>query len=890
MSTPTHSFSPDAVATLFSMSTVNDGQFRSYPKGNIVVILTAGQNSRRIKELKSEVYKHDPKLVKKLRFVELSTRKKGQCTHKKTATTTAPAIGHREYIRKAIGPYIATASLIVCMNFDVLQCILSSRSPTGNIRTLAPYRGSTYITEYLFGIPMKVMDDISKTYVSAFNKSSSEYENSQAQAIELFRFDVMNLVSLYHNTRSAISNFEETFNIVENTPSSISTFVSWLSKQITVALDFEVSLGETTCIGISGTTDGTMDTASTYLLPLVNPLMPANLHMPVETYLTLIDRIFSHPCPKFWHNMAFDLAQAMRINTFLRVPDTSGPHHDTMLMWNSLYSRLPQSLACLSSCVVPSYYFWKQEIKGSPKDKAKKSKYAVPQTYEGLFSYWQYCGRDCYNTLASAIAIAPAVKLNPIPNAMYTRMRAFALGPLMETNMLGVRLNREVYNSNIAGYREATRKGELDLYTASNGLSIRYDTVKGKRKTVHSNITTCQWLYDILGAEEIPAHGRTSAAPALSVVQHQSPLLKKAISIIHDYREPAKQLQSFQSTPLLTHRYSTSYSQLPYTGRLNSTSSPFFKGGNLQNITPEMRDFVLPEAGHILVEADYSAADLYHIAAACGDPHMMETVFDPTIDSHLYNASIFLDLPYDELKRAKDAKEDWVVGKYGVRPGFKPIGHGSNYWMLPATCAIQVGQDMIHAAAQRQGMNTTNWTQAHRNVYIAKLMQKYFREFPELITFRDTAYSDLQANHGHAECYGQNSCYFPMWNVLREKQSLTRELLAFYGQGGTAGMVNIALGELYYGGTLSRWNAKIVMQTHDSFTFSIPYSHYVNPDCLNSILTVMQEPCYFNDTEFVVPVEAKAGFAWGKSMVELPPILTKDSLALAALSTIDKLA
>lgn len=842
-------------------------------------LLGSGQNVNRANYIKTAVGRLDQSALMAILFKQIVTRGKDGFIKKKpnTQDTYVLTPDYLDTLRQQVAPMLPNCSLIVINNADILKATLEATAPMGTIKTLAPYRGSVFIMDLFDGVPALVVDDVSKLYVPDFSaKFGGKYENNKGQAYGLLKHDLRKAIRLWQNPDLVKNNFADNFRIVNQ--QTIPEYLDWLSKQKVGALDTEVSMGEITCLGITGTPDYTMGSAQTWILPIINTQNENSLHMHPLAYLACLEATVNHTgMIKPWHNSQYDLSQLLRINTFTPnekplypdIPSTYAGkdylHQDTQHMWGAFQARLPQSLAAMSSCLLDNYYYWKGEIAGTAVDNQTQKKYAVPTTRDGLLVYWQYCGRDCHNTLASFIRLIPIVFTSPNMKATYAQKMRFSVGPLLHIGMRGMTYDPEE-TVKLFKELEGERDKALDaLEEASLGLFHKDNPPTPALLTF--------WLYDVLRAESPKGRLRKSDAPTRSIIADQSLALFRAVELIEAYSEPKALINSTRKRTYDAYKHPTSLGQLPYTGRFSSGKSPFFKGGSAQNMNWRMKSRILPDAAdHCLLDIDLSSADLYGFVSFCLDPTMLDVVLDPAIDNHLYNASIFLGKPIEELMEAKANGEEWLMGKTGVRQGFKPVGHGSNYLMAAFTCTIQMGRKNIDPAARAMGLNPDKWVLNDRVKFVSSLMAKYFTRFPGQKGLRKWLADSIKANKGWVTPVGGRSVHFPMWDSPDEVRNVLSEALALLGQGSTAGVMNKGLDELYFTpykdgkSFLNYYSSRVIMQTHDSLTISMPIHHAYENNVLPDLLTRLSNHVINNGIGYTIPCDVNIGTRWGKSM------------------------
>ena len=885
---------------------VNNTELRVKPnskQGKILWLMGSGDNIRRRKYITSRIDQLDPYLRTRLEIVELNDKITPLLVPKpKTKNTKMVADGYKAKIQNRLDMKLRNASIVVVNDFAVLACLLASTTGHGNKKTLASFRGSTYVNDLFHGIPALVIEDASKCYTPDFG-TLGKGESTKAQNVQWFLSDLRKMQRLFNEPNLAQDNFDERLKIVQSSYKSkeggyrvaqpkddgiinVNEFIAWLTRQSIMALDYETSLGWQTCLSITGIENNDITTAQTWILPCVNPLHDDNQHMPIHEYLTLHEMVLTTDCPKIWHNGNYDLIYTFKYNVVAR-----NHQHDSMLMWHSINPRMPQSLAAVASAFSDSYYYWKDEIKGGQDEKKANTKYAVPTSRQGLLTYWRYAGLDTWHTLHSFIKMLDIYCANPEVSYNYTKELALMRGPILETNIRGVKVSRKKLTQLLDDNRDKKEKALASLRKASNGIIDK-----------HTNTETVDWLYHTLLAPPPPKKaGRKTAYSVdqkqLTLVAEEGPILANAIRIMNKHSHYKKRDEMYsppnqhKASGLKLRYYNREHSRLhysyglkPYTGRCNCTGSSLWDGLNMQNIPAEMRGFVEADDGKFLIDVDYSQADLYHFAVACNDPQMMANVFDDR-DTHAVHVEMILQVPYEDVIKWKKYPEDSPEYKFvndpikGVRQIIKKLSHGGNYGMTPPTAYLNAGRESLDAAASILGISQKNWRRANYYDLCERLLEPYFESYPRQKKWRVELVEECVANEGYMTCFGGLTVYFDDWRRPKDHPKLMRDLLAFYGQGGTSGMINEAMLQLYYGPSkgdptksfLRYNNIDLLLQTHDSLTYQAPVSFLRNKKGINELLTIMELKCNYKGVEYVVPCEMNIGHRWSKSMPEIKP-------------------
>lgn len=956
---PPHVFNEQDFAAIAS-SRVNNCDIRVLDdpsKGKILWLLGGGDNTKRIKYILGRLERTDPLLPKRVVFVPCNTiSSKILIPKPKTKATQMVRPDYKEVLANHLGPRINSASVVVINDFSVCAALLADSTGHGTKKTLAAFRGSTYVNDLFHGVPALVIEDASKCYVPTFASPTGKHENTKAQNVQFFDYDLQKLSRLFADPTRAKSNFDETFNIVNGAHVSHYTGVSgtrsyntaqsnpltpwynaqeymeWLGRQTLLAIDTELSLGYITTFTVTGIENNDPATIKTWAIPYVNPTTPTNEHMTFVAWYTLFQATLHTQTPKIWHNGNFDLAHAIRYNL-----PPNGINHDSMLAWHALNPQMPQSLAAVSSIFNDDYYFWKDEIKGGSDEKKANTKYAVPTSRNGLLTYLRYAGLDTHHTMQAFLSLMANVGSSPQALYNYAKEYALARGPLLSTNLRGINVDSKEFNRLIKKEREATKAGLLALREASNGI-VNSGT----------DAECIQWLYKTLGAPTPPAKaGRKNPLSVdqkqLILVAEKHPIFARAIEVIRGHREHKKRVDMYSPpnadkagglklTPLPEGRtrFRHSYSLKPYTGRLACSGSAYFDGTNSQNIPAKMRSFLRADAGKVLIDIDYSQADLYHFAIACGDEAMIKTIFDDR-DTHAVHVEMILQVPYDEVMAGKRSNDPFVVDPIkGVRQIIKKLSHGGNYGMSPPTAYVNAGRESLEAAAGYLGKANAKWTRSNYYDFCEELLVPYFDAYARQKIWRRELVKECVANEGYMTCFGGLTVYFDDWKRPKDHSTLMRALLAFYGQGGTAGMINQAMLDMHYrsdtagniralgweesgaaksygntthahrytgetvyqAGTpsdprtsfLAGNNIELLLQTHDSLTYQTPVTALLEKNIVNKLLTAMELQCNFNGRDYVVPCEVNIGHRWSKAMPEIKRDATDTQLVMALLA------
>jgi DNA polymerase-1 len=238
-----------------------------------------------------------------------------------------------------------------------------------------------------------------------------------------------------------------------------------------------------------------------------------------------------------------------------------------------------------------------------------------------------------------------------------------------------------------------------------------------------------------------------------------------------------------------TGRVHTSYSlAATSTGRLSSNDP------NLQNIpirTEEgrkIREAFVPEAGWLLVSADYSQIEL-RILADMADIPTLKDAFARDIDIHRVTASQMFGVPVDQV--GPDLRRSAKTINYGIVYGIGPFG-----------------------LAQRLGI-----PQAQAKAYI----DSYFEQYPGIRAYMDKAKAEAREK-GYVRTLWGRRCYVPEINVKLPSRRAYAERAAINApiQGTAADIMKRAMIRTWRDLKRDLPEVRMLLQVHDELVFEVP--------------------------------------------------------------------
>lgn len=672
----------------------------------------------------------------------------------------------------------------------------------------------------------------------------------------------------------------------------------WLLECECISVDIETACwpSQITCCGYTGIRkDGRV---RGFVIPFYDPRKTDGCFWEseedhVEAFLTM-RRINESPALKVLQNGNYDASYFVRDNVGLE-----NFLLDTMLMWYSMFMELPKSLDFISSVLIDSYQYWKDDIKGlDNKDEV---------TQFGLEKYWRYNCLDTYYTLF---------------NALYL-LRAFKDSPAIQWNYRDVFMrSRSGFSMSMRGIKADFNKLREHREALGREAKVAIErfryTIADPTFNINSPDQKQEFLYNVLGATPRNARGRvckanekpSSGAVAIKQIKNDHPLFDYILRALEGAMVPDKQMSNITGRldaegkvkggiRFLTDRLRTSYNAAgTETTRYSSKGSAFWDGTNLQNIRDKYRNFAVADEGCILIDVDYSQSDDFFMGFESEDKHKIEVLASGR-DGHCVHGELFFKRPYDELVAGKNEIQPdgnkgapWCVHPiYGIRQLSKKIVHAANFNMTPPTLyLVLMGKDATIAAMKYLGESKADtWNQSQLIEGGGLLLNAYRREYPRLTDrgyFRDLK-EKLLLDAQLTNAFGITRRF-----IGDPKDSGTiREAAAFMGQSGTAGNMNRVQYEIDHGWIppsfrdgsnqdagetprkmdLVSHGFRFLLQTHDSFTAELKLDHPRLHEAVNNLLYVMNRPVVIHGREVRVRTEATFGLRWGKNMIPYEP-------------------
>jgi len=593
----------------------------------------------------------------------------------------------------------------------------------------------------------------------------------------------------------------------------------------------------------------------TWVIPFFNPLKPGGVHWQneedeVKVHAAVKDILESPDIFKVFHNGVYD-------NSFLlmyRVA-TGGYFFDTQYGWHSLFCELPKSLHFISSLLVDSYQFWKEDLKGSEEDNG------LQRTQQQLDTFWRYGGQDTHYTLLASISLFHILARVEYARTNYcSHTFPLNIGPALNMSVRGMRVD-------FARFMELKSKYERDLETRAKRVAIAVDNAEFNPRSP-PQVTSL--FFDVLGArlpERVKQKG--SGEPLLKQVAEQHPIMKMYVDMILDYRETATMLSKYFYIKFFSGRFRYAV-RMDGTETARAASGQFlWKGTNAQNVPLDARACYIADTGYLLVECDFSQSDAKFVAYQSEDERYIATM-ESGKDTHAVHCAFFFKLKYENIIKGLKAKDPFYSHQVtGVRQVTKRIVHGSNFMMQMFTLYGQMGRDAVVAAAQALGYHdAVKFTQKQLIKICEQLLESFHHMYPGLRPW----YERVAKTGSTGDKLLRNGFGFSRRTFGKpENKATLRTWVAFYGQSGTAGNLNRAMKQVWYGhnGGPPLDDGKdlmLLLQVHDSLLLQVKEDKL---HLVKKVIDIMEQPVTINGRTFHVAVDAKAGRRWGAEMKQL---------------------
>lgn len=518
--------------------------------------------------------------------------------------------------------------------------------------------------------------------------------------------------------------------------------------------------------------------------------------------------------PKLGQNLMFDASFLLRKHGIVVTN-----MHDTMLAEGVLLPDLPKGLDFLCSLYTNEPYY---------KDDGKQY-----DSFEGSAEdFWVYNAKD--SAVLHEILEEQLVALNEQDNMQTYDVLRKLMHPLMFMQERGVLVDVE-----------GVSKKAVELDAEIEEVTAALNKITGIALNPNSPKQVSAYFYVHKGIKPYIRKGRVST-DEIALKRISAKGFKEAALILR-----ARGLHKLKSTYLQMaldkdNRIRSRFDPTgAVTGRLSSKKTIFGTGGNMQNLPPIFKRYLVADPGYIMVDIDLSQAENRIVAYIAPEQRMMDA-FEGGVDVHSQTASLISGLSYEEVKRQH---------KEGICPA---IGKGDSTWR-------SIGKTANHSLNYGIGVNTF----ADRNEMAradAKLIKdRYLAAYPGIRQYHAWVEDTLRRKDR------------TLTNLLGRKRKFLGRLdgtlfesgYAYIPQSTVADIINrYGIIPVYY--EQDKYPCLILAnQVHDSIVLMVNMSEL--SVAVNSLLMLkesLETPLSWHSREFSIPAECKVGLNCG-DMVEV---------------------
>ena len=679
---------------------------------------------------------------------------------------------------------------VLALGGTALRCL------TGQVDITA-WRGSILNVDVSGGIKVKVIPTFHPSYIRRLSSKSARKEREGEQTVK-YTYGSARLTAVIDAKRaweeSKKPGFEQATRelIVQPTLAVVKEYLAKARSAKRVSFDIETMGKWVDCIGFSD------DSRSAICIPRGEYWGKDSPEIDA-----LIREILWEHDGLVAQNGAFDMT--MLLGNELPVRKL---HFDTMVAHHWLHPELPHDLHYLTSIYTKEpYYKWKL------------------RSARNSWERWEYNCLDACTTLEVAEKLGEELKEFKVENEFYGYIM-----PLFHTVLrMGLRgcrvdLERKKRLQRVLGYlvdRRVKRAKEL------LGVDIN----------LNSPVQLIKYLYTDL---KLPVQKNRDNYGKFVVTADEDAIKrlirisgKRELQSILDVREVRKAKSTYADAKLsFDGRLRTGYSVTgTETGRLNSKKNLFKEGWNSQNSPPWFRSVVIPEEGHVLLEADLKFAEALLIAWFARDIATIDAVRNGR-DIYLWHGSRMFGKDYS----AVTAEERDLI---------KPVILGCGYGLGPNHLAEMLGVSVAKGKVLRE---------------------LFFSNCPAIRDYQEWVKKCLKETRTLVTPFNRRRVFLGRLYISKgggqvvENEELFRSGYAYLPQSCCAEYLNRGMirTELQLPG-----EAKLLLQVHDAMLLSVPKE--LEEEVKGIITRELAVPIIIWGEPLVIPVEFKRSErSWGE--------------------------
>lgn len=504
-----------------------------------------------------------------------------------------------------------------------------------------------------------------------------------------------------------------------------------------------------------------------------------------------------------------------------------------------------------------------------------------PDTLSSTKKLWLYNGLDVL--LTSEIYEPLKLKVDKFSKNIYEFQRGM-MAPAIKLMRRGLRVDHAAI--------ETLKKEYIPLMYRMSGMArdakgkwfikdktaiiqqIAY-AIWDKPLNINSSTQLKKIFYDSL---QIPEHyeykkGVRTVSCSRQILEHIAKMFPRAATLalcIIYMRDMEKTMSVLETTLGKDGRLRCSYNICgTETGRWSSSSSAFWDGTNLQNITKDLRSIIIPDEGMTMFYADLKSAESYAVGYLSGDEAYIKACSEGDIHTAVAkliwpNAGWTGDIEEDKERAGKLL----IYRDKSARFMCKKAGHGTNYLGKARTIAQQINtQEWIVKVFQAQyygGELMVNdlyrWglkSMVEENEVFGKV-DKFIKlkgAFPGIREWQDRVISEIETSGLLVTPFDRRRQF---WGRPYDPAT-HREGVAFLPQSTVGDLLNWGLFNL---NTLENSGVPtyILAQGHDAVLGQVPTG--LEKEMEPIILNALMNPVEINGRTMLIPADIKWGRNW----------------------------
>lgn len=591
--------------------------------------------------------------------------------------------------------------------------------------------------------------------------------------------------------------YQERNYILEPSYQQAIDFLEKMKSAPSHAFDIEVANQEMSCISFA------IDSKEAISIPFLygNNLNYWNPQQEMEIFRRIAALLGDPDKMSIAHNTSFD-------STFLFRKYNIVPRnlHDTMIAHAILLPEFPKGLDFITTSYTDIPYY-----KDDGKDIIKGKRIGSDR------EFWLYNAKDSIVVAEAFPKIISELERQKNIDT-YHRQRAM-LQPILFMTEYGIKMD-------VAGMRSKS----LELKDANDELYEKLIELSGKDLNPNSSKQLISYFYEEKGIRPYKSKSGSITADS-SALKRMSRAGHKEAQIIMDMRKN-KKLDSTYMNMLLDPDNRLRSSMNPVGtryGRLSSSKTIFGTGGNVQNIPPAMKKYLLIDDGFVGYDIDLSQAE-NRIVAYIGPDQNMISAFEQGIDIHSKTASLVFNKPVELISKEKGSTSIGN-GKFSERDIGKVSNHSLNYMMGYKSFAYHWEISEIDGK---------------------RIRDAYIKNYPGVVKMWQWIEDEIRKTRTLTNLMGRK-CLF----LDRFGDELLKEACAFTPQSTVADKIN-QHGILFIYERQDLFPEVVLLnQVHDSVVIQIPKNvgWKRHAEILLAIKKSLETPLSFRGREFVIPAD-----------------------------------